>query len=57
MAAEFTVHFKRTKDMTTTVKFVEEPTPGERPILGHLYLTKAQAGMSSEVTVHIRTKP
>jgi len=51
---EFTATFKREKETKNTVKFEEEPEPGQPPRIGSLYIQKWAANATQRVTVTVK---
>jgi len=48
------LHFTKEKETKNTVKFEEQPKPGQPPIIGSLYVQKWAAGTATEVEMTMR---
>ena len=48
-----TLRFTREKETKNTIKFAEQPEPGQPPVVGALYLQKWYAGNATSVRVAI----
>jgi hypothetical protein len=46
-----TIRFTKERDTKNTVKFEEQPAPGNPPVIGSLYVQKWAAGGLTELTI------
>ncbi len=53
MADQRTLAFIREKETKNTVRFQEEPAPGQPPVIGSLYVAKWYAGDAQRLTVTV----
>jgi hypothetical protein len=51
-----TITFVRERETKNTVRFQEEPSPGQPQVIGTLYVAKWYAGDAQRITVTIRVE-